>query len=408
MRQSDVNAIIGLFSLFIKQTDDDFERALQSQNLDTEAPLRYELRDFSFTEHTRVARLTFVKIRTYRTVERYIQRNNQKHKIYSDWKQKESKIAPISLKLTNEVLENLRDEDFLSANSVLKSDDAIKLVAQFANIIIAKLVEQSGKSTLMPSWFKKFILQKKHSKNISDLKKGINNAEKEIVSAKSEIQVLELANDGYRNKSDKYARIRANKVLFILLSILSLGIYAYLNSEKRLEKLSAQLAENEQANTLKIEKLKQDIDSYYVAIKQNEDQIKNDEAAYKEQVAQIKPLDSCFENDSDFAPLKDLAGITYRKIKGVYVIRNRELGKVYVGQSKDVLKRLKDHFTGVVPKNIIFAEDYYKSEYENTDDLFEFKIEEIETKDELDNREKELIYEYDAFNAGYNKTSGNV
>ena len=61
-----------------------------------------------------------------------------------------------------------------------------------------------------------------------------------------------------------------------------------------------------------------------------------------------------------------------------------------------------------MPKNIIFAEDYYNSTYENKDDLFEFKIEEIETKDELDNREKELIFEYDAFNTGYNKTSGNV
>ena len=408
MRQSDIKMAVGLVSLLFKQKDHDFEEALRCQHLDTEAPLRYELRDLSFTEHTRVVRLIFVKIRTYRTVERYVQRNHEKLKIYSDWKQKESKVAPITFKLTNTVLENLEDEAFLSYPSIIKNDDAAALVAQFAHIIVAKLVAQYKNDALMPSWFKKILLQKKHSENISSLKENIHRKKDEISNAENEILSLESTNAGSGKRIDKYSRIRANKVLFVMLSILTLGLYACLNSDKRLTRLSAQLAESIQSNQEQIEKLKQDIVDGNTAIIQYEEQIKKCEAEYKEQVKQIKPLEDYIECDSEFVMLKDLAGLTYRKIKGVYVIRNRELNKVYVGQSKDVHKRLKDHFTGTMPKNIIFAEDYYSSQYENKDDLFEFKIEEIETKDELDNREKELIYEYDAFNTGYNKTSGNV
>jgi len=111
---------------------------------------------------------------------------------------------------------------------------------------------------------------------------------------------------------------------------------------------------------------------------------------------------------SDFIPLKKLIGIKYEKIIGCYIIHNKEFDKYYVGQSKDVIKRVtRDHFSGTTVKNIIFAEDYYKSKYENKDDIFEVKIIRLETKDELDATEKALIEEYDSFNNGYNGTSGN-
>ena len=101
-------------------------------------------------------------------------------------------------------------------------------------------------------------------------------------------------------------------------------------------------------------------------------------------------------------------GLNYEKIIGCYVIHNVENDKYYVGQSKDVIKRItKQHFDGAKVKNIIFAEDYYKSNLENKDDLFEVKIIRCETKDELDRTEMELIEEYDSFNNGYNGTNGN-
>ena len=83
------------------------------------------------------------------------------------------------------------------------------------------------------------------------------------------------------------------------------------------------------------------------------------------------------------------------------------MDKYYVGQSKDVLKRLKQHFKGTVPHNIIFAEDYYSSTFGNKEDLFEVKIIPCDTKDELDKTEKNLIEKYDAWRSGYNGTSGN-
>lgn len=103
-----------------------------------------------------------------------------------------------------------------------------------------------------------------------------------------------------------------------------------------------------------------------------------------------------------------MIGIEYQKVIGCYIIHNRENGKYYVGQSKDVHKRLKQHFTGTVPKNVIFAEDYYLSNFSNKEDLFEVKILPCTTKDELDKTEKELIELYDAKNNGYNGTSGNT
>ena len=113
-------------------------------------------------------------------------------------------------------------------------------------------------------------------------------------------------------------------------------------------------------------------------------------------------------NDDSFIPLKKFVGTNYEKIVGCYVIRNTENNKYYVGQSKDVYKRItRDHFNGTKVKNIIFAEDYFKSNYENKDDIFEVKIIQLQTKDELDAKEKELIEEYDSFNSGYNGTSGN-
>jgi hypothetical protein len=71
------------------------------------------------------------------------------------------------------------------------------------------------------------------------------------------------------------------------------------------------------------------------------------------------------------------------------------------------LRRLKQHFKGTVPNNVIFAEDYYTSLSYNKENLFEVKIISCQTKDELDQMEKQLITKYNAFEFGYNGTSGN-
>ena len=136
--------------------------------------------------------------------------------------------------------------------------------------------------------------------------------------------------------------------------------------------------------------------------------IKEEKEKFKQEVDKVRPLPvTYYESDAFFTSLKAFAGFKYEKIIGCYIIRNRENGKCYVGQSKDVLRRLQQHFKGTEPTNIIFAEDYYTSSYSNKEDLFEVRIVRCKTKDELDETEKSLIEEYDAWTSGYNRTSGN-
>ena len=129
---------------------------------------------------------------------------------------------------------------------------------------------------------------------------------------------------------------------------------------------------------------------------------------YNEKRSLVVKLQENIETNTkneNFIPLKNLFAYEYRKIIGVYIVRNNENQKYYVGQSKDVIKRLNQHFKGTVPANIIFAEDYYLSN--NKTDLFSVRIIPLQTKDELDSTEKLLIEKYDSFYNGYNKTNGN-
>lgn len=94
--------------------------------------------------------------------------------------------------------------------------------------------------------------------------------------------------------------------------------------------------------------------------------------------------------------------ITRFDCKGVYVIWNKSKNLYYVGQSKDVYKRLfTQHFNNNNVKNIIFAKDWFDG------DEFYYKVIPLQTKDELDEKEKELIEKYDSFKHGYNATAGN-
>ncbi len=122
---------------------------------------------------------------------------------------------------------------------------------------------------------------------------------------------------------------------------------------------------------------------------------------------EVQPLQCELQEDKAFTLLKKVCGFEYQKIIGCYVIHNRENDKYYVGQSKDIIKRLKQHFKGTIPNNVIFAEDYYSTPVEKREDLFEVKIIPCQTKDELDRTEKKLIEDYNSYLTGYNGTNGN-
>lgn len=86
---------------------------------------------------------------------------------------------------------------------------------------------------------------------------------------------------------------------------------------------------------------------------------------------------------------------------GIYLIYNVWRDEYYVGQSKSVLKRLKQHFTGYGNPDVYY--DYRNGE--------EFRIQTLSlTASEylsLNKLEKDAIAVYSAYYNGYNQTSGN-
>ena len=86
---------------------------------------------------------------------------------------------------------------------------------------------------------------------------------------------------------------------------------------------------------------------------------------------------------------------------GVYVLHNAENGKSYVGQAKNVAKRIRQHIDGKGctelyedfrkgDRIVVCSQSLAKSGYEN-----------------LDKFEKDMIRKYRAYTEGYNKNSGN-
>ena len=96
----------------------------------------YHLTSFSFDKNTRKCTMEIKERTEYKTVLRYQQINYNRYAIYSnEWKVREKTIRK-SIKLTNEVLENL----------TLHEDE---LVSDFAYLIILHI----GDPELYPSWF---------------------------------------------------------------------------------------------------------------------------------------------------------------------------------------------------------------------------------------------------------------
>lgn len=382
-----------------------------------EKPPFYRIEKVDFNSSSRVTHVEILQSQQYRTIQKYITRNYEKYPIFSDWKTKE-KIIKKTIKLTNAELESLNNNE----------DDLIK---QFAEDIIISLDNED----LFPSWFIKSFLKKQANENLkilnSSLKEFSNNKNQEIFSLNTEIDCLKKEIDNYNICLSKFQKKKDKKIAKIariensksngFKIIFSFGLFYYFSSQKRKEKIKSSLLNIEREICVLNQKIlenEENIDKNDILIKncvfsirekEKEIQIKkqNVKKEYNKNVSEIVPLPCEIDKDENFKPLKQFCGLEYEKIIGVYVIHNKENNKYYVGQSKDVLKRLKQHFNGTIPKNSIFFEDYYSSNEEKREDLFEVKIIICSTKDELDSLEKKLISDYDSWNNGYNKTSGN-
>ena len=108
-----------------------------------------------------------------------------------------------------------------------------------------------------------------------------------------------------------------------------------------------------------------------------------------------------FENGitpSDFFALRNNS---MGDMVGVYVIYNQTRGMYYVGQAKRMIFRVNQHFTGHGNGDV-----YADYKYGN-----QFLIRLISLSDsgysDLDRLERDMISMYDAYNSGYNRTSGN-
>ncbi|MGN0536985.1 MAG: GIY-YIG nuclease family protein [Acutalibacteraceae bacterium] len=380
--------------------------------------ISYELVSVNFELCTRKAKIEFSQITQYRTIERYVTRDYEKFPIYSDWKFKRKTIIK-SIKLTNAELESLN----------IHSD---YLIREFSYQIILQI----NNKELFPSWFILDSLKKEYEEKVGNINQCYDEYEKSkeeqiiknnniIKNNEDFIQQKENILLGYKEEEIRISKKISNIIIknkSIFLSLITFGIYSYYISEKRKSKLNNSLLYYQ----TKISEIEKEISEYkkcneklLLEIKNLNELITNDEKErlsliyrqkiiLKQESDKVQSLQNTYnENNDSFTLLKAFVGLKYEKIIGCYIIHNREKDKYYVGQSKDVLKRLKQHFRGTVPNNIIFAEDYYSSSYSNKEDLFEVKIIPCETKDELDRTEKYLIEKYDAWNSGYNRTSGN-
>ena len=421
MRRSgiSVSAIQRIISAHRRKEREEYNKNLIASNNgdEKELPLNYDFENLDFNSETRIAKIVFLETKTYRTIERYVTQNYVKYPIYSDWKTKTKKINK-TIKLTNAELENLtQNEDFL--------------IRKFAHEIVINLNDEE----LFPSWFVLDFLKENYDETVADLNNTFENSKTEDELQINAIHIKKDENLNIIKIKEKQKQIFLKKIATIkkkiskidkakksvFLSLMTLGIYNYRISKKRRNILckKSQKYDNE-VRCIQCEISQKEKDNNDLLFEKNAIQelmnnrekelhflLSEEKKTYEMKLRQVKPLEIVYKHNRSFVLLKNIAGLEYEKIVGCYVIHNREKDKYYVGQSKDVLKRLKQHFKGTVPHNIIFAEDYYSSTFENKEDLFEVKIIPCKTKDELDKTEKDLIEEYDAWISGYNGTSGN-
>lgn len=87
---------------------------------------------------------------------------------------------------------------------------------------------------------------------------------------------------------------------------------------------------------------------------------------------------------------------------GVYIIYNKNRKMYYVGQATRLFFRVNQHFTGHGNGDVY-------GDYKRGGDKFTIKLIPLVNSGyyDLDKLEKDMITKYDAYNNGYNKTSGN-
>ena len=91
------------------------------------------------------------------------------------------------------------------------------------------------------------------------------------------------------------------------------------------------------------------------------------------------------------------------KLTGIYKIINPN-GKIYIGKSVDILKRIRQHKCYNKNRIDLLAESFMKYEFESHKFYFIFECD----ADKLNNYELYFIKKYDSLNKGLNSTTPNI
>lgn len=390
------------------------------ENTEKQQEPEYTVHSMEFDQATRMARIVFCQSTRYRTIDKYVTRNYTRYPIYSQWKTK-TKLIKKTIKLDNVALEELNVCD----------DELVSLLAD-------RIVGKIGDASLYPSWYTKDYLSKqfeydldklkmeverKHDFNRDTTESLISDNNRLSLQITKEVKCQKRLNKKIVKLEKRLAHKEKSLATKVLKAIVTLGIYLIYYSvaiqNKRVVKvadLNSKLAvvngqlvalDNEiQHNKNKIEELRQNDEQIEIDYERDLKKMQYELGKSFRKVVELPQITNMSEDD--FISLKSFVGLPYEKIIGCYVIRNVENEKCYVGQSKDVMRRIRQHFSGTTPKNSIFCEDYYSTEPIERDRLFEISIIKCSTKDELDSTERNLIAVYDSWNCGYNGTSGNI
>lgn len=88
-------------------------------------------------------------------------------------------------------------------------------------------------------------------------------------------------------------------------------------------------------------------------------------------------------------------------MRGIYAIRNKVNGKVYIGQSHNIQKRFRQHLDAL-EKGIHHSKKLQEDFDEFGADKFALEVLELCRSDQLDQKEMEWIAKFDALRNGYN------
>ncbi|MGL5268762.1 MAG: GIY-YIG nuclease family protein [Spiroplasma sp.] len=345
-----------------------------NEKVDMEIIDRDFLSDLVFDQQTK--RLSFI-IRHYHRepkITRYVTSNYVRTPIYEDYSER-TKIVKKFNKIINPIC--------------FVNQDILKL--QLDKSFILAIIE---KIEIIPEWRKKEIQLEEISDKIMSYQKDFRNFYKE----------KEL----YSFKDTNFQEYPSNFWLRFLLGFLTFFL-SFLNFVSR-----EQAKENQKLN----EKNKKWNEEHKIAVdEKNKELLSQINEFNKDLKDKIEILTKEFKkieaeeiqfitiDDKGWINLRDATNFSSSHLhnkKGVYIIWNQTKNKYYVGQSKHMARRLLQHFKDGEVKNILFAKDWYAG------DQFVYRYYFCETKDELDDLEKRYIDEYNAFEAGYNSTNGNI